>query len=1388
MHKARIQYLLNIRLVTRRQYVYAKSEYVDNGSLVIYDKTNTYHVLTKNDIINTNNKSGDLYSVTVMLPSGVYDIYVASFGFIVRNAYYMLSGPVTTLTTIFTHDNTTNDSLNYGKFLLDYSPKVNIDFDDDGNKIFKSAELKADMSKYKYFSTLKYEGNFDSIKIKTLGKGIGLIFVNSILRQIIHENRSDSVQDYFIDGSQGLDQFEGKSNKLEILFFNNFEDGIYYDTTITELELYNSDKIKYQDAEFGELFETDANGDAKIIVQNMVSDSLSTEDDAPLMLYNPDITYNYATTRGYVRKATLVCPNTFVKNTTYTLKFKLKNKRSVSMPFPDGVCIVCAGGYDYTPYSYAKGYTGNYDRGWGEITMTFTPTSNTQKLTLYAYSGSVIKDLYIPEFDYYFKYSDLDQAYDSYSEPPKPATNDGTYITYGYGKCISFYKYTGKIVALWPNGKSDGSSTGVAIKSIQTIDSDTILSKFNVSTQTKQICQPGYDLSVYSPTTSRSYPAIIFNLNNRGSFTLQGYSSPPYVIGALVFEKSAATSYSFKFQYLLENSSKSGYFKSNEVETQYIYMPSAQGPRILLIIPLIAAGYSKTSFAQYNLRVDVASSGQLNLGPRGIAFSAEDYSTDSNLCGNIEESVVKIGPLFCNMVTPAGSLADSNKFVRYLATPNGYNTAATSIPRVYSTLEDGVNFNAFYIPGVWIDCTFKFFVEIDYKSSSNTVEDFKLMIMRYQKYGGRCINHTKVEEIDSNKIRFYYEYSASDVHSDDVNEGVLFMMITKMSKATSDSITITVSFPTINTIPDAYFYAEKAVATENAVATQSELIDTPPSGILSMTDTCEGLAHNKPLRTSSKPHFYGIELLDASYTKIKFGLSNSLNGFTYKFIATGSSSTYGLCDRIARYEDDSFVDTDKQIFFINMATPFGRHDANSSEIGMITDFILQKADGSQLHIDADNFDSYSSIVKKITVTDIGSNLINFAPNTLRVFKIDNYSQGLKYNVLNSYVSISGQSSHSILLGTNTINQNGNITYEFFTSYKKFDNENNRETVLVAFPTDLVSTSTYVPIDLTLELTKYNQNSMIVKLPANLTIWKPSLNFKNEVIIGMNLDDVSDLEFIPVTGTKVYLDDNEETLTVNTLKQYNFRYSPSRSIMFVKNIVNEDDLSSSDRVTYIAKNVLKNLTGEITIEMPKSIYTDINLFLKNTYNTSTTYANKNMSILYSVNSDLFKREKILNSDVLQPNFKFSKPEDHLLIFKDENKLKVGPLYILDIEGESDYTINEEYAETEYIPDPGDRNNEKYLIAFNTLNNLSDNMKEKNIVEDKNEIVQQVKIFKRDETSASFKMRVTYDYTWLRNVLNTDTYVSMEDIQGSLYGIAYGASKRTLSRNLTFMPIN
>ena len=309
--------------------------------------------------------------------------------------------------------------------------------------------------------------------------------------------------------------------------------------------------------------------------------------------------------------------------------------------------------------------------------------------------------------------------------------------------------------------------------------------------------------------------------------------------------------------------------------------------------------------------------------------------------------------------------------------------------------------------------------------------------------------------------------------------------------------------------------------------------------------------------------------------------------------------------------------------------------------------------------------------------------------------------------------------------------------------------------------------------------------MTVKLPANLTIKKPSLNFKHEVIIGMNLEDVNNLEFIPVTGTKVFLDDNEETLTANTLKQY-YYLENSRSIMFVKNIVNE--LTSAGSVTYIAKNVLKNLTGEITIEMPKSVYTDINLFLKNTYNTSTTYANKNMSILYSVNSNLFKREKILNSDVLQPNFKFSKPEDHLLIFKDENKLKVGPLYILDIEGESDYTINEGYAETEYIPDPGDRNNEKYLIAFNKLNNLSDNMNEKNIVEDKNEIVQQVKIFKRDETSASFKMRVTYDYTWLRNVLNTDTYVSMEDIQGSLYGIAYGASKRTLSRNLTFMPIN
>lgn len=1364
-----------------------KSEYIDYGSLVIYDKKKTHRVLTKNDIISTDNKNGDLYTVNVDLPLDTTDVYVASFGFVVKYAYYNISGPAATLTTSFIHDHTANDSLNDTKFHLDYSPKVNIDFDDNGNKIFKSAEPKADMSKYKYFSTLKYEGQFDSIRLKTLGKGIGLIFVNGELRQIIHNNHSDSIQDYFIDGSQGLVKFTGSSNRLDMLFFNNFENGIYYDTTITELELYNSDKVKYQNEEFGELFKTDTNGDAKIVVENMEATSLSMNDNVPLMIYNPDTTYDYARNQGHVRKATLVCPNTFVKNTAYTLKFKLKNKRSLTLPFPDGVCLVCAGGYDYTSYAYAKGLPSdgnynNYNKGWGEITMHFTPTSNTQKITLYAYSGSVIKDLYIPEFDYYFKFSDFDQNYDSYSEPPKPATNDGTYITYGHGKCISFYKYKGNIVALWPNDISDGSRV-TAIKTYETIDSDTILSKFSNTVTSRDIRVPtGYN---FSPTLSNTrQPLVVFHKKSDvyNKFTITKFTASKIDLRAIVFVKYKTGNFGgrFNFQGILKSFSGSTfYFNDSKVSEQDIVFPHGD-PAILLVIPIF-----DNESDTYSIDVDVGTTVSNPGAGKGVCFSATDYKS-FDVLADLSKTFIPIGPLYGNMVAPGQNISEANRYIRYKSTPNGYSVV-DNIPRVYGSLDNGNNFHAFYIPGDWTNHTFYFFIELQRRQSDNYINSFRLVLLSNDN-GAKSISILK-ETNNSSKLtkRIYYKITPDSKVLNSKSD-LLFMMVTNASLVDDGTAQIIVSFPVKNLIPDAYFYAEKEKATENAVVTQSELVATPPSGIMPASSTCEFLAHNRSLVTSIIPHFYGIELLDTTYTKIKFGLSNSSKGFTHKFIATGSSTTYGLCNKIAYYTDDTFVNTDKQIFFINMAKLFSAHTTTPLDInvGVITDFILQKADGTQLHIDMDNFDSYSSVVKKITATEIGSNLIKFAPNTLRVFKIDN-SQGLKYNILKSYVS-PGKSSYGILLGTNTKNQNGNITYEFFSEYKNFNvsTSYNREAIMVAFPTGTGPTSTYAPSNLTLELTKYNQNSMTVKLPANLTIKKPSLNFKHEVIVGMNLEDVTDLEFIPVTGTKVFLDDNEETLTANTLKQYDFRTLSGRSIMFVKNIVNE--LTSAGSVTYIAKNVLKNLTGEIVIEMPKSVYTDINLFLKNTYNTSTTYANKNMSILYSVNSDLFKREKILNSAVLQPNFKFSKPEDHLMIFKDENKLKVGPLYTLDIEGESDYTINEGYAGTEYIPDPGDRNSEKYLIAFNTLNNLSDNMKEKNIVEDKNEIVQQVKIFKRDETSTSFKMRVTYDYTWLRNILNTDTYISMEDIQGPLYGIAYGASKRTLSRNLTFMPIN
>lgn len=1365
-----------------------KSEYVDNGSLVIYDKNKTYYVLTKNDIIRTDNKSGDMYNVTVDIDSDAGDIYIASFGFIVKYAHcnYTASNQVSTIYTTFIHDNSSNDSLTDSKFHLDYSPKVNIDFDDNGNKIFKSAESKVDMSKYKYFSTLKYQGKFDSIRIKTLGKGIGLIFVNGYLKQIIHENHNDSVQDYFIDGSQGLLQFINSSNTLEILFFNNFEDAVYYDTTITELELYNSDKIKYRDSEFGELFKVDTNGDAKIIVENMVTDSLIMNDDVPLMIYNPDTIYDYATIRGYVRKATLVCPNTFVKNTTYTLKFKLKNTRSLTLPFPDGVCLVCAGGYDYTSYALAKGLPSdgnynNYEKGWGEITMTFTPTSNTNKLTLYAYSGSVIKDLYIPEFNYYFKYSDLDSNYDSYSEPPKPATNDGRHITYGHGKCISFYKGYGKIVALWPNGKSDGSvASGADIKKYQTLDSNTILSKFS-NTVTSKTIRPVDGTGFGASLTNTRIPYVAFHqpssVTSYNKFTITEFTATKSYTKALVFLKyKTGSNGSLSFCGIIETHPANTIFSYNGSlnSSHEITFPNGD-PAILLIIPLFDNTTDTYS-------ITVSDNARYNPGAgHGICFSADTYA-DKKYLADVGLSLIPIGPLYSNFVTP-GSLNEDNGYLLY-RTPSYDYQDTSKLPRVFWRGNSGYNFFAFYIPDDWTDYTFNFFVQINLNGGS--ISDFTLSVLSNANSGKIIKYETKIAEND--KVKYYYNISPLASEYLNVKKDLLIMMTMKLTLGDSAVPIIVVSLQKNDNSINGYinnprFYARKEVTPDNYTVTQSELVAIPPSGLIPMAYKCEGLAHNKPLRTSSKPHFYGIELLDTSYTKIKFGFSNQYNGFTNRFVATGSTTTYGLCDRIAKYED-AFVDTDKQIFFINMATSFGRHDANSSKIGMITDFILQKADGTQLHIDADNFNSYSSVVKKITTTEIGSNLIKFAPNTLRVFKIDN-SQGLKYNVLNSYVT-PGKGSVTILLGTNAIIRNGTITYDFFTNSLYFDKENNRETILVAFPNLSLPTSTYEPNDLTLELTKYKQNSMTVKLPANLTIKKPSLNFKHEVIAGMNLEDVTDLEFIPVTGTKVFLDDNEESLTANTLKQYNFRTLPGHSIMFVKNIVNE--LTSAGSVTYIAKNVLKNLTGEIVIEMPKSVYTDINLFLKNTYNTSTTYANKNMSILYSVNSDLFKREKILNSAVLQPNFKFSKPEDHLMIFKDENKLKVGPLYTLDIEGESDYTINEGYAGTEYIPDPGDRNSEKYLIAFNTLNNLSDNMKEKNIVEDKNEIVQQVKIFKRDETSTSFKMRVTYDYTWLRNILNTDTYISMEDIQGPLYGIAYGASKRTLSRNLTFMPIN
>ena len=532
-----------------------------------------------------------------------------------------------------------------------------------------------------------------------------------------------------------------------------------------------------------------------------------------------------------------------------------------------------------------------------------------------------------------------------------------------------------------------------------------------------------------------------------------------------------------------------------------------------------------------------------------------------------------------------------------------------------------------------------------------------------------------------------------------------------------------------------------------------------------------GLAAMYHTQNESKSYL-GFRVKDESYTKFSIDMSLDNTYAVRRLISQGDSTSPGLCEFVSDFNNNGVYDLKLYNFLLLINHPTLSNLHYTETINQIN---LYKDDGTSITINEYTLNDYTDIIEFVSPQN---SVIQFATNIPNTFAytindlstIDKVKMNYEFPGNLNYPShlLTGYIDYGNIVYTDLLYDSDHKSGDMY--YLEYDSTipkdiNTKMVFIEFFNRDGYDEYRY----------SYDKDNMKITLPANIKIVNPCENFVTELITKLDTTDLASFHIGSISNSNLFLDGLLYSETISDKEFGSDIANRISELLLVSNVPMTANYYTES--FNLINRFFKNLTGSTIIELPKYPSNDVILYLKNFENRSVDYADKNIDIEYLINESINISEITtgeLSNDVLKKAGKITKIANSGTNGHDE-------IYIIDNTDVPNYnkdTLNK----MEYIPHLEYMTDKKYIVDL-IYNNK--NSPDSFFIEN-NERVKKIIIYK-NTTTPSFKFRINYDYSWIINAVKNSTFIHAKDLQGKLCGIAYGAKRRTLSRNLSFKKI-
>lgn len=1303
---------------------------------VIYSNRRTIGYIDTNKL--GTNGSGTVTILSYEIDANENKVYILKY-------YPFSSSTYTTIESIKFNNTSVSYTKTSSANRVDYSPKASlamITHDTIKNSIgFVSANRTGNDEKFKYFSTLSYSGKFTSFSFKySQYKNIESLYDPVILVYV------DGTFNTKISGSDIIAIGDEKENEISFTTktISIERDENEHNVTFFFINDKNGDSISYTYFKDFMPYTTEMNKTTNI-GSNFTSDT-----DGLKLLVKPvegDNTYNYESGSCplVLKNTSVIGRATFQENIKANSKYRLTFKgRRFDIIYGAGVCL--------TVGTTDGGFTPKYDLSykiWTEKYIDFESTQVNSYITIYLIGNIEVRDLKLyeeinGEYSYISNLSNIDNS--KATLIPATVNDDGYFII--NKKLITFFENTelsGKIDYIYPDGIG-GNVTTYGIYNTKTrmnslIDDELtdhfmklngsidVNQYYNQTSRVKRFMFKASVSDVYldiNTSVANSLYAIYFRYSQTHDWILQCVRQVLQAgHGSVYIDRYARTT------------STSGGYKAFSVSTGGTTSPE------LLIIPLNNLApfkvelYSSTGtmYAASNKSPDInASHNLINVNnTMGIMRS----NTDPTVVGG------HLKRLISNLAFgPNASLYGSDNSGGIVSF---HSSGYTKYYSKYGALYDngGTPLISFYISTKCKRVKFNFYCDV--KASKTTVTV-------YTDNGWQSCNPKRY---DNNNALF-------DINLDNESSASSYALFLIYDPSHTDNTYRAVSFESSDNVPafTAYTSTGRNTITTSEAANIFTNTKTDYTGLAAMYHSQNELKS-----------YLGFRVKDDSYTKFSINMSLDNTRTVRRLISQGDSTSPGLCEYVSEFNNNEIYDLKLYNFLllINHSSLLEKRYAET-----INQIKLYKNDGTTITINEYTLNDYSDIIEFVSPQN---SVIQFATNIPNAFgyTIDDLStidkvkmcydftaNNFTNHLMTGYIDY-GNNVYTDLLYDSEY-ENGNMyILEYDSSIPK--NSNSKMVFIEFFNKNGYDEYQY----------SYDKDNMKITLPANIKIVNPCENFVTELITKLDTANLSSFHIGSISNSKLFLDGILYSETLSD-KEFGSDIANRISELLLISIIPMTSNYYTETFNLIDR-FFKNLSGSTIIELPKYPTNDVILYLKNFENRSVDYTDKNISIEYLTNESINISEITtgeLGNEVLKRAGKITKIANSGTSGNDE-------IYIIDNTDVPNYEKDTLHT-MEYIPHLEYMIDEKYIadLIYN-IKNSPDTFFIEN-----NERVKKIVIYK-NTTTPSFKFKIDYDYSWIINAVKNGTIIHAKDLQGKLCGVAYGAKRRTLSRNLSFKKI-